>query len=227
LSARLRIVCVCVIVAGCSRPVAKNDGGAADDAATIRRREIASLPEIGDYGPPIDGGRLEAAPPAGWNVLPRGRTYLMGFAKGKPSELPRIIINAGDPPPESPPSLTEDNVTQFAERRDAELRAASQKGAKKINEYNLPLILGNLVYVRHVRQATLGGTPCVVQSLETVQNGRLYTVELIAEIDAARSEDYEPSLTKWRDYGYAVAANLKFVQREQTGEAGGRMKDEG
>jgi hypothetical protein len=189
-------------------------GGSAPAAGTlseIKRREVASLPAIGDYLPPLDDGMLEAAPPAGWNVMRRGRTFLVGFAKGKASELPRIVISAGDPPDGSPSTLTEAGAGPFAAEQDKELRTAAKLGKKRVGEYNLPIVLGDTVFIRHVRQATLADAPCVIQSLQTIQNGRLYTVELIAEIEAARAEEYEKSLAQWRDYGYAVAANLKFA----------------
>ena len=68
------------------------------------------------------------------------------------------------------------------------------------------------MFVRHVRQASLGaGTPCVVQSLQTIRGGRLYTVELLVQIDAAHADRYGKTLTESRDYGYAVAAHLKFA----------------
>jgi hypothetical protein len=136
----------------------------------------------------------------------------MGFAKGKPTELPRIVISADDPPEGSPSTLTEENVAAFVVEQDKALRAAAKAGRKRVDEYNLPIVLGNSIFIRHVRQATLAEAPCVIQSLATIQNGRLYTVELIAEIDAPRPEEYEKSLTKWRDYAYAVAANLKFAR---------------
>jgi hypothetical protein len=178
----------------------------------LKHREIASLPAVGDYLPPIDDGRLAVAPPIDWSVLPRGRTHLLGFAKGKPNELPRILIHAEEPPPDSPDELTEENAPAFAEQQDAELQQVGKQGKKKIHEYHLPIVLGETVYVRHVRQASLGaGTPCVVQSLQTTRGGRLYTVELLVQIDAAHADQYAKALTEFRDYGYAVAAHLKIA----------------
>jgi hypothetical protein len=202
------LLCLCIAPAGCG-------GGAASTSppatAEIKRRDPASLPEVGDYLPPLDEGRLRAAPPAGWNVMRRGRTYLVGFAQGKTSELPRIVIDAADPPPGTPSQLTAENAAAFAAQQDKALHAAAKAGKKRIEEFNLPIVLGETAFIRHVRQATLADAPCVIQSLQTIQNGRLYTIELVAEIDAARAEEYERSLTKWRDYGYAVAAHLQFA----------------
>jgi hypothetical protein len=197
-----------LLAAGCG-----GCGGSSPEAAgDLKHREIASLPAVGDYLPPIDDGRLAVAPPADWSVLPRGRTYLLGLARGKPTELPRILVNAEEPPPESPEELTEENAAAFAELQDAELQQVAKQGKKKVHEYHLPIVLGETAFVRHVRQASLGaGTPCIVQSLQTIRGGRLYTVELLVQIDAAQANEYGQALTEARDYGYAVAAHLKFA----------------
>ena len=102
---------------------------------------------------------------------------------------------------------TEDNADMLATLLEGQLR----KDPKKVvPEHCLPIVLGQHVFIRHVRLASLGGDPAVIQSLQTVQGGRLYTVELICAINAADGREYEKSLTDERDNGYAVAANLKF-----------------
>jgi hypothetical protein len=201
-----------LILSACSRPAGVPPQGAGTkNGPEIKRRELAALPPVGDFLPPVDDGRLQAAAPLDWNVLPRGKTYVMGFAKGKASELPRIVIAASDAPAGSPPTLAADSAAAFVTLMDNSLRTSAKSGARTVNEFNLPLVLGDTTFVRHVRQAVLGDMPCVIQSLQTVQGGRLYAVELIAEIEAARAEDYEKSLTKWRDAAYTVAAHLKFA----------------
>jgi hypothetical protein len=199
-----------VTCAACSRGAAPGLAGASG-RLKIEHREVASLREIGAFLPPVDEGRLQAAPPAGWNVLPRGKSYLIGFAKGKPSELPRIVINTGDPPEGAPSKLSEDNAADFAATENNVLRAAAKAGQKKVAEYVRPIVLGEIVYVQHVRHAQLGHTPCIILSLVTIHDGRLYTVELISDIDAPRPEEYDRSLAKWRGDAYAVAAHLRFA----------------
>jgi hypothetical protein len=186
-----------------------------DTPSGHKRRDVASLPAVGDYLTPIDDAKLSVAPPVGWDELPRGRTFLLGLGKDKPSELPRILINAETPPEDSPETLTEENAAAFAQQQDAELQRAAKTGKKKVHEYHLPIVLGETVFVRHVRQASLGGAACAVQSLQTIQSGRLYTVELIVQIDAQHAEDYAKALTEHRDAAYAVAAHLKFAPREE------------
>lgn len=206
---RWQIVVGGLLVVGCAG--GQPQGQPAAEGGRIRQRSLEELPAVGDYAPPVDEGRLLAAGPAGWSLLPRGRTYVIGFGRGNPSELPRIVINAQDPPEGSPEQLEAENAAAFAARRAAELRADVQAGRKQVEEFPLPIQLGPTVFIRHVRRASLSGTPCVVQTLETIQHGRLYRVELIAAIEAARSEEYEASLLKWRDNGYAVAAHLRFA----------------
>lgn len=190
-------------------------GKSGSEGGAIRKRSLEELPAVGEYAPPVDEGRLLVAGPAGWSLLPRGRSYLIGFGRGKPSELPRIVVSAEEAPPDSPPQLDAENAPAFAARRAEVLRADVQAGRKQVEEYPLPIQLGPTVFVRHVRRASLGGAPCVVQTLETVQQGRLYSVELIAAVEAARSEEYEASLLKWRDQGYAVAAHLRFAPPDE------------
>lgn len=209
MTGRWTLAALGLLMVGCAG--GQPQGNSAAEGSGIRQRALAELPAVGDYAPPVDDGRLLAAGPAGWSLLPRGRTYMIGFARGKPSELPRIVIQAQDPPEGSPQVLDAASAAAFAARRATELRAEVQAGRKQVEEYPLPIQLGPTLFVRHVRRASLSGTPCVVQTLETIQQGRLYSVELIAAIEAARSEEYEASLLKWRDYGYAVAAHLRFA----------------
>ena len=107
--------------------------------------------------------------------------------------------------------LTEENAGQLADQ----LVKDFQRDKKTVVEPPKPIILGDTLFLRHVRRAKMAsGNNVVVQSLETVQGGRIYVVELIAEIDAPRPEEYEQSLLKYRDDGYAVAAHLKFPGSE-------------
>jgi hypothetical protein len=121
------------------------------------------------------------------------------------------MINAEEPPAGSPEQLTEENAAEYAARLDQELKKEVAAGTKRVEEYSLPVILGKTVFIRHVRQVEVDRSPCVLQSLQTIQNSRLYTVDLIVEIDAPRASNYGASLLAVRDYGYAVAANMRFA----------------
>lgn len=177
-------------------------------ASSFKRRTAESLPAVGDYLPPLDNGRIEIAPPEDWNLLPRGTLFEAGFVQGKASELPRITLTAWDSPLDAITELTEANAEQLAAQLIKELK----QDKKTVVEPPRPIVLGETLFLRHVRRARQkSGDNVVIQALETVRGGRLYSVELLANIEAARAEEYEASLTKWRDYGYAVAANLKFT----------------
>jgi hypothetical protein len=206
-------------VAGCGGSGERSSGGgsgaapSADSAGDIKVRTVESLPEVGDYLPPLDDGRIEVAPPEGWNLLPRRANYVAGFVKGKASEMPRITLTAWDTPLPEVTELTEAN----ADLLEAELVRQFKKDKKAIQEPPLPIVLGDTLYLRYVRLAkTTSGSNLVIQALETVRGGRLYSIELFADVDAARAEEYEASLTKWRDHGYAVAAHLKFLGESTT-----------
>jgi hypothetical protein len=186
--------------------------------AGIKHRKLAELPKVGDYQPPLDGQILEVAPPEGWNVIQRRTWFLIGFCKGKINELPRITVNARDPPAGCDADLTKETAPALAAKIDQELRPNPAEKPKHVAESCLPIILGDTVFVRHVRHVRLrnDGPHCVAQTLETVKNGRRYTVELIVEINAPKVEQYHESLIEYRDYGYAVAANMRFAPPGKT-----------
>src|SRR4051794_1950722 len=98
-------------LAGCTRSGKSDAKGAklppAGSTPELKRRDIASLPPVGDYLPPLDNDRLQIAPPADWNVV-RNPKWLVAFAKGKTSELPRIVVTVEDVLAGMPTSLTEE-----------------------------------------------------------------------------------------------------------------------
>jgi hypothetical protein len=178
-----------------------------DDAggdSNIKRREIDRLPAVGAYLPPQDQGRVHLAPPEGWRPVSRDK-FLARFVKGNPAELPRITISAADSPSPEVTTLTKDNLSELVPI----LTEQSQAGKKKPIEPVRPIILGDHVFARHVRIARLNDEPCAIVSLQTVQDGRMYTVELFVKAGSDGSE-YAKYLKQSQDAVYAVAANLKF-----------------
>lgn len=202
------------ILAGCSgdsssktaKPGSKN-GTAEVSESGYKKRSASELPGVSEYLPPLDDGRIEIAGPAGWKPLSRSSKYLTGFVEGKASDLPRIVVTADEPPAPNLGNTTEENAKVLATLLDAQLR---KDRTKRIPERCLPIVLGDTTFIRHVRLASLGGDPAVIQSLQTIRGGRMYTVELICAVNAADGREYVKSLTDKRNYGYAVAANLKF-----------------
>ena len=181
--------------------------------STTKRRTVAELPAVGEYLPPLDQGRVQIAPPTGWKELPPVTLDLAGFALEEGRQLPRITLAAWDTPLDEIKDLTEANSEQLA----AELLKELEHDKKTVEEPPKPIFLGPTLYLRHVRRARApSGNDVVVQALETVHGGRLYVIELVARIEGPRPEDYGPSLMKWRNESYAVAANLKFLGGEQS-----------
>lgn len=177
---------------------------AAPVAEEIKRRSADEMPAIDGYLPPLDDGRVEIAPPAGWKVLSRRPNYLANFTKGKASELPRISITVGEPP-EGLDDVTEENAAEFA--RAIAKRLKSEKKTS-IAEPPKPIILGDVVWSRHVRNPLNAGDPVAIQTLQTIRGGRLYTIDLM--INVPSPENYAAALQIERDQAYAVAANMKW-----------------
>lgn len=185
---------------------ADGDAKATQSAGGLKRRTADSLPPVADNLPPLDNGRVEFAPPQGWRVLPRLTGYLANFTAGKTNnDLPRIRVTVGAPPEGSPTDLTEATADAFA--------AAVTKGlvAEKkdsVVEPPKPLLLEDRVWSRYVRNPRSDGEPIAIQTLQTIYDGRLYTVELI--VDAKSPDEYATALVQHRDAAYSVAAHMKF-----------------
>jgi hypothetical protein len=215
----LLAVSLSVVLTGCgeqaatseSQPTASPIKTQAVSESGYKRRLAEDLPAVGDPLPPLDDGRVEIAGPEGWRPLLRNSKYLAAFIKEGGRQLPRIVATVGDPPADVLDDTAEDNAHVLAEVLDAGLR---QDDTKVVPEHCVPIILGERTFVRHVRLATMGGDPVVIQSLQTVAGGRLYTVELICAVNAADGREYVQSLKTYRDDGYSVAANMKFTAAE-------------
>jgi len=185
-----------------------NEGGEQVDeggSSSIKRRERDSLPAVEAYLPPLDEGRVQVAPPEGWRPIARDAKYLARFVKGDAAELPRIAVTAADSPSPEVTNVTEENVEELI----GPLTAKSKEGKKKPVEPVRPIILGDQVFARHVRMARYNDEPCAIASLQTVRDGRLYSVELYVKAGSDGSE-YPKFLKQHQDAAYAVAANLKF-----------------
>lgn len=199
-----------VALAGCGDRSALDGGTSSGDTAAadggMKRRSAKSLPKVDDYLPPQGAAGVEIAPPAGWNLLPRGSTFIAGFCKEKANELPRITVAAQPANVPGIDEVTAGNADAFCER----MAAAIKRDGKSMQEPPKPIMLGDTIYARHVRLAMHNDAPAVIQSLQTVNGGQLYSVDLFCAVDSPRAEEYEASLTKWRDYAYAVAANIRF-----------------
>ena len=176
--------------------------------AEIKQYDIADLLPVDEpLQRPLDGGRLEICPPADWGFFSQAN-YLVVFAKGKVSDLPRMTV-AAIVSPYGTADTTEDNAQALAKN----IRRRLEKDKKIVRENPKPVILAGRVWVRHVRQVSQGGSPCAVQSLQTVRGGRLYTLEMFsaAKDDSPASIAAAVTANKVRDIAYSVAANVRFT----------------
>lgn len=188
--------------------------GSVEPAKTvIKSYEIADLPPVDEpLQRPLDGGRLEICPPSDWGFFSQAN-YLVVFAKGKVSELPRLTV-AAVASPYGDEDTSEENAPTLAKRIQA--RLVKDKN-RIVRENPKPVVLGGRVWVRHVRQVSQGGSPCAVQSLQIVRDGRLYTLELFSAAKSDSPAHLDAAVTRHRDDAYAVAANVRFTK--ETGSA--------
>lgn len=196
-------------------------GGSSDTAgpAEIKTREIGDLPPADDPLPVADQGRVQISLPTGWKTLQKIPKFLVASVPEDISaaSLPRISVSVSDPPAGAASRTTEENSQELADKLAAQLK----KEDKFAIESPRPIILGSNVWVRHVRKSKYKDDPVAVQYLQTVQSGRLYTVDLtVTAKDNPQSSRqpifYDKTLPAHRDFAYAVAAHMKFPK-----EAGG------
>ncbi len=179
------------------------------ETAAPKRYAAADLPAVAVPLTNLDGD-VELAPPQGWRVLSRDPKYLARFVKSQgDNSLPRITVSPSMPAPEGIKDVSEENVAEFAEKMQQ--RSAAVPGRKML-EPERPIIVGDYVWSRHVRQLGLrGGGRAAVQSLATARGGRLYLIELTVESPGETTDEIAAAILKERDAAYAVAASWKFI----------------
>ena len=191
---------------GCNKGPAAPQTAPVEEAG-IKRRAAEDLPAVGSYLPARDDGRVEIAPPEDWIEMPLTSKYLAAFTKEKAAEYPLIRVTADSSPVPVLGDLTEENVDEYATVLDDQ-----HKNKASLPEPARPIYLGDRLYLRQVRLVALKQHKLVLQSLATVQKGRMYKVELFCEVDRDNPADYATPLTAARDYAYAVAAHLAVVE---------------
>ncbi len=178
----------------------------------IKQYKLSELPKLGDPLPPLDGGRVQLAPPTGWHVLPRSSDYVTGFYKTDRNKLPRIIIDGADEA-DGPATLTAAELPAFVKKIEAEVNKDLTDNEVLLEPVR-PLILGDTPCARYVRAAKIRVLSSAVAAeqmfLVTVLNGRRYTLRL----QVAKGE-----LLGARDACYSVAAHLKPAEGAPSGPA--------
>ncbi|HTN74656.1 MAG TPA: hypothetical protein VL096_05395 [Pirellulaceae bacterium] len=173
---------------------------AAAEAAGVKVVPAAGLPKLDDPLPPLDGGRIEVSPPAGWVRLERDNNFLTRFVIDKTSgNPPRMLLTVQDASGDFASGVTADNVEAFAAAIAAEMEG------KKLVEEVKPIVIGQHAFARYVGAAKKGNRSVDRQILITEFDGRRYQIAL--EVWAGEKE-----LKKHRDHAYAVAAGLKFTK---------------
>jgi hypothetical protein len=196
--------------AGCGGKPAGNGGdepgsGADSGSGSYKRRDLESLPAVGAYLPPLDDGRVQVAPPENWMPLPRDSRYLVRFFRTKPGEAPRLEVSVTDVPDPDTDDTTKENAAALIKQ----LTQYHLRLGRKFQEPPRPIVLGNHVFIRNVRMANRDSELWAIVCLQTVREGRLYTVELMVNA-GPNASNYDEAIKKDQDAAYTVAAHLKF-----------------
>ena len=164
----IRLLCSIVLVvaaaglSGCAKP---QEAPAPSESSPVRQIDAASLPGLGEYSPPLDGGRIEIAGPEGWELAPRLKDYVALFRGPTGDKYPLILVKGED---SSTAPLTDETVVSFAS-------ALAADGSAQ------PVAIGNRLGTLQRKRAKAPGS--VDQVLErliftTVMGERTYSVEL-------------------------------------------------
>jgi hypothetical protein len=227
-SMMLVVILASTCLVGCGgTPTTKEPGEtAAIEVAKPKVRTIEDLPPVENrLFPAIDEGRVEFSIPTGWKPLVPGKGFQMACSPDEnPTSASPKITMACQAMIDVKGSTTEKNAASHAESLQKLLIA----GKKKPIESCRPIILGERPWIRHVRKSEVLGATAAVQSLQTVKNGRLITIELTVPAeenpgDAQKPINYEDQLIAQRDFAYTLAAHLKFPKDK--GNAKGDKSD--
>ena len=180
------------------------------DEGQVYKYTLAEISPSGDHLPPLDGGRIEFAPPKGWHVGSRQSGLVCWFHEFKdPNLLPQIRVNAEDVPEGAPQNATVETAKAYAEWVESHVR--EQIGDEKLLEPVVPLVLGENAFGRYVRAGKYKSTLAERQILVTTVDGRVYTIELIV---------FENGLKDSRKAvldGYSVGGNMKASEGSGVG----------
>ncbi|MHB8899711.1 MAG: hypothetical protein ACYC6Y_13265 [Thermoguttaceae bacterium] len=182
---------------GCGKPARP----AAAPPAPVRQAPAASLPALGDYMPPLDDGRIEIAGPAGWELLPRKRDYVVLFKADSPDDYPLILVKAAD----ASGSLTAENAAAFA---------------KTLGPSAEPLVVGKWIgALQSKRGKEPGSINGILEQLlfTTVVGDRAYTFELRTR---------QGRVAEFQDTLFAVVAGLRQVGADAPAGGGGPAPDQ-
>ena len=195
----LLVLSVALLLGGC--PGAGTTGGSAGrSGAGAGGSGSADDPagKIGEYMPPLDGGKLEVAAPKGWDWANPGGDVLVAF-KPKDAELnslPRVLLSVAESDSVGIDDVTPDNVEAFARQLSDSLPEPKPK--EPVRAVNL----GEHHFARYVTFGKRRNQVVAQQTLMTVVGGRVYTLRL---------EVYQHQFDKYQAALSTVAASMKFA----------------
>lgn len=189
------------VLSGCSGSATGPAGSTQGTPANVRTADPAALPEVADPTPPLDGGRLTVRIPAGWDMAPRSNKYLMRFVETRGETYPSIIITADDY--SGTHRVTGSNVEAFASELASQY--AAQESTARLAAAIEPIQVGRFVGITTQRRSLVETEykKITVEQLllETVADGRKYTIEL-------RTRDGDSQ--RYSPYLLATAASIQF-----------------
>jgi hypothetical protein len=182
-----------------SGKAARGNAAASGDESVQQRTPSV---ELANYLPPLDGGRIEIAPPANWRTMPRDSNYVTRFYKTDRNGLPRIEVKVEERSFGDISTVTRDNVQRFAELVAADLKTQGTELVEPV----IPLVLGEVPCARYVTSLKLKMGDKTIsaerQRLLVLNAGRLYTIDLLV---------LPATLKRSRDAAYAVCSSMRFV----------------
>ncbi len=195
-----------LLAGGCGGPGGEpqgGDSGSSDDG--LKEIAVSDLKiGVGEYMPPLDEGRIELALPESWKFLSRHESYVVRFYHVDANSLPRILVTVEEDSWDAAPTVSRENVEQFARYVARQL---DEKGTKLIEPVK-SMMIGPTPCARYVVAGKYHDVAVERQVLKTQLADRLYTIEL---------QVFEGTILRYRDAGYAVAASLRPVASESAG----------
>ena len=196
----LLVLVTALLLAGC--PGAGTTGGSAGTSGAGAggngsADDLAS--KIGEYMPPLDGGKLEIAAPKGWDWANPGRGVLVAF-KPKTAEinsLPRVLLSVADSDFAGLQDVTPDNVESFVRQVSDSLEGPKPKDPVRA------VTLGKHHFARYLVFGKRRNQVVAQQTLKTVAGGRVYTLRL---------EAYQHQFDKYKAVLSVVALSMKFAE---------------
>lgn len=188
-----------VFLSGCSGNGPTGQSGP-DAGGTKSGEDLAR--KIGDYMPPLDGGKLEIAAPKGWDWANPGGGALVAF-KPKEAEinaLPRVLLSVADSEFPGIDDVTSSNVADFVRL------IAESVADQKPKEPASAVTAGRRQFARYLVLGKRRNQVVAQVSLATVAEGRVYTLRL--EVYLAQFDKYESVLN-------VIAASMRFAGDEE------------